>query len=89
MRVQSNLLNSMTSFKRKPYRELNAKVPKAPIARLRRLLSRPDSSPIRGSKKVIQKPLQVCRKKRIINDGFKLAMVQMVFGSLEDLSEQK
>ena len=67
------------------YRALNAVVVKAPANRLKKLL---DSVKVPGlitdRKKAILKMPRICNRKAHINDGFKLAMVQMRFGSLGD-----
>ena len=65
------------------YRALNAPVAKAPANRLKMLLASVKSkAPISLASKQIQKVPRTCNRRMKLNDGFKLAMVQMRFGSL-------
>ena len=67
------------------YRALNAAVAKAPAHRLKLLLeSVKKPNPVAVRSKPIQKLPRACNRRAHINDGFKLAMVQLRFGSLED-----
>ena len=67
------------------YRALNAVVVKAPANRLKLLLdSVKNRSLITHRSKQIQKVPRACNRRYHINDGFKMAMVQMRFGSLDD-----
>ena len=69
------------------YRALNAGVAKAPANRLKTLL---DSVPERRevissrSKAISKLSPKQCNRRTHINDGYKMAMVQMRFGSLTD-----
>ena len=72
------------------YRALNAVVAKAPANRLKMLLAsvkRKASISLRS--KEIQKLPRACNRKLRLNDGFKLAMVQMRFGSLNDTTVER
>ena len=67
------------------YRALNAVVAKAPANRLKLLLESVKKRKLVSEKsKQIQKVPRACNRRLQINDGFKMAMVQMRFGSLDD-----
>ena len=72
------------------YRALNAVVAKAPANRLKMLLASVKSrASISLRSKEIQKLPRACNRRTHINDGYKLAMVQMRFGSLTDTTVER
>ena len=71
------------------YRTLNAPVVKAPASRLKILLESSKQSLIARERKSISKMPRPTASLRKINVGYKLAMVQLRFGSLTDTSETK
>ena len=71
------------------YRTLNAPVVKAPASRLKILLESSKQSLLSRERKSISKLARPTASQRKINVGYKLAMVQLRFGSLTDTSETK
>ena len=71
------------------YRTLNAPVVKAPASRVKILLESSKQSLIAPARKSISKLNRPTASKRKINVGYKLAMVQLRFGSLDDTSQIK
>ena len=69
------------------YRALNAPVAKAPANRLKMLLDSVKTKPSvisLKSKAIFKQSPKQCNRRTHINDGYKMAMVQMRFGSLTD-----
>ena len=71
------------------YKSLNVTIPPVSEEKIKDMLKGIKSKPADGRKRVEPKPVVPRRPYRIYNEGFKLALVALFYGSLTDLSKPR